>query len=125
MITSGGDANWRYFLYRVLHQFGYYRGDVNQDGVENVADIIYEVNYLFKLGPRPIEFVDQGDVNGDDKTTVSDVVYIVNYLFKGGPAPIDKNRFFTVSPFVDARYKALGIRNPGLFGEPDWKDLGK
>lgn len=124
-IASGGDANWRHFLYRVLHQFGYYRGDVNQDGKEDVSDVVYKINYLFKGGPRPIVFVDQGDVNGDDKMTVSDVVYEVNYLFKGGPAPIDKNRFFTVSPFVDARYKALGIRNPGLFGEPDWKDLGK
>ncbi|OGC79714.1 MAG: hypothetical protein A2W07_06325 [candidate division Zixibacteria bacterium RBG_16_43_9] len=124
-IAPGGDWKWRHFLYHVLHQEGFYRGDVTWDGKLSVADIIYLISFLFRGGPPPIEFTDQGDVNCDNKTSVSDIVYLVNYLFKGGLAPIDKNRFLSNSPFVDPAHKALAVRNPGLFSEPDWKDLGK
>jgi hypothetical protein len=124
-IGTGGDANWRHFLYNILHQEGFYRGDVNKSGKLDVTDVIYTINYLFKDGPSPIEFVDQGDVNIDDKTTVTDVIYEINYLFKGGPAPIDKNRWLDKSPFVDAAYKASAVRDPGLFGDDEWKTLGQ
>jgi len=125
-IGSGGDTNWRRFLYGALHQQGYYRGDVNKDGKLNVTDVIYLVNYLFKGGPKPIEFVDQGNVNNDANTNVADVIYIVNYLFKGGPAPIDNNRFLAdPNNFVDPTHRSLGVRIPGLFGDPDWKGLGQ
>jgi hypothetical protein len=125
-IDPGGDANWRTFLYNVLHQEGFYRGDVNKDGKLDVSDVIYTINFLFKGGPMPKEFKNQGDVNCDGNTDISDVIYTINYLFKGGPAPIDKNRFFLESPFVDPAHKAAYIsRAPGLFGEPDWKFLGQ
>jgi hypothetical protein len=122
--ASAGDAAWKHFLYNVLHQEGFYRGDVNKDGKLNVADVIYLINYLFRSGPKPIEFEDQGDVNNDTYRNVTDVIYIINYLFKSGPAPIDKNRWLDKSPFVDPAYKASAVRNPGLFGDPDWAGLG-
>jgi len=124
-ITPGGDAAWRTFLYLLLHQEGFYRGDVNQDGKLNVTDVIYLINYLFKGGPSPIEFKSQADVNCDGNTNVTDVIYIINRMFKGGPAPIDKNRWLDASPLVDPAHKALGTREPGLFGDPDWKGLGQ
>jgi hypothetical protein len=115
---------WRIFLYKLLHQEGFYRGDVDQNGRENVADVIYKVNYLFKGGPKPIEFVDQMDVDNNHLNNVADVIYEINYLFKGGPAPIDRNRWLDKSPFlVDPNVKAFGVRNPGLFGDPNWKGL--
>ena len=120
-----GDAGWRHFLYNVLHQQGFYRGDVNKDGKLNVNDGVYMVNYLFKNGPKPIEFVDQGNVNNDASFNVNDNVYLINYLFKNGPAPIDKNRFLAdPNNFVDPAHRALGVRNPGLFGDNAWKGLG-
>ena len=122
-IAPGGDAAWRTFIYLLLHQEGFYRGDVNQDGKLNVTDVIYTINYLFKGGPSPVEFKSQGDVNCDGNTNVTDVIYIINYLFKGGVPPIDKNRFLENSPFVDPAHKALGTRNPGLFGDPVWRTL--
>jgi len=126
-IAAGGDVAWRKFLYNVLHQEGYYRGDVNKDGKFLAADIIYAVNYTFKGGPKAIEFADQGDVNGDGSILgAADIIYMVNYQFKGGPAPIDKNRFLAdPNNFVDPAHRALGVRNPGLYGDNAWKNLGQ
>jgi hypothetical protein len=61
-------------------------GDDNCDGKITVADVVYEINYLFKGGPAPLP-PEVGDVNCDNKHTVADVVYKINYLFKGGPLP--------------------------------------
>jgi hypothetical protein len=124
-IGTSGDAAWRHFLYHVLHQQGYYRGDVNMDRKLNIADIVYLVAYVFKSGSMPTEFADQGDVNNDGSVNVADVVYLVAYTFKKGPAPIDKNRFLVNSPFVDSIHKTLAVRSPGLFGEPNWWNLGR
>jgi len=124
-IATGGDENLRHFLYNVLHQEGFYRGDINKDGWLTVGDVVYMINYLFKGGPAPKEFESQADVNCDDVASVSDVVLMMGFLFKFGSAPIDRNRFLLNSPFVDPAHKALGTRNPGLFGDPDWKDLGE
>jgi hypothetical protein len=62
-------------------------GDVNNDGVVEVGDVVYLINYLFKGGPAPVPLNCVGDVNNDDATEVGDVVYLINYLFKGGAAP--------------------------------------
>jgi hypothetical protein len=124
-ILAGGDQNWRRFLYDILHQEGYFRGDVNGDKKLSLGDIVYLINYAFKTGSQPYEFIDQGDVNNDDNVDLADIVYLINYLFKLGPAPIDKNRFLIASPYVDSTHKALGIRDPGLFGEPAWMKLGR
>ncbi|HVP36833.1 MAG TPA: hypothetical protein VMT04_07535, partial [Terriglobales bacterium] len=98
-------------------------------GKFDVADIIYTVNYCFKGGPKPIEFIDQGDVNCDGQENVADVIYKINALFKGGPFPIDKERFWEAAAsaplnYIPAPYKLL-TRRESLFMDPAWKDLGK
>ncbi len=62
------------------------RGDTNADGIIDVADVVYLLNYLFKGGPAPVPLW-TADTNGDDLVEVADVVYLLNYLFKGGPPP--------------------------------------
>jgi len=62
-------------------------GDVNNDGIVNVGDIVYLVSYLYKGGPAPIPMPCVGDVNNDDIVNVGDIVYLVSYLYKGGPVP--------------------------------------
>lgn len=124
-IGTNGDAAWRHFLYHVLHQQGYYRGDVNGDMRLDLKDIVYLVSYIFKSGSMPTEFADQGDVNQDDNVNAGDIVYLVDFLFKRGAAPIDKNRFLANSPFVDTPHKSLAVRSPGLFGDPNWCNLGR
>jgi hypothetical protein len=59
-------------------------GDANGDGVVDVNDVFYLINYLFSGGPAPVGAV---DVNGDGKVDVNDVFYLINYLFAGGPTP--------------------------------------
>jgi hypothetical protein len=62
-------------------------GDVNADGVVNVSDVFYLINYLFAGGAAP---ACSADANGDGSVNVSDVFYLINYLFAGGPAPATK-----------------------------------
>jgi hypothetical protein len=62
-------------------------GDVNNDGIVNVGDIVYLVSYLYRGGPAPIPMSCVGDVNNDDIVNVGDVVYLVSYLYRGGPVP--------------------------------------
>jgi hypothetical protein len=62
-------------------------GDVNKDGVVNVTDVVYLINYLFISGPAPVPILHVGDVNQDEVVNVTDVVYLINHLFIGGPAP--------------------------------------
>ncbi len=62
-------------------------GDANGDGVVNVADVVYEINFLFAGGPEPNVY-EAGDANGDEEINVADIVYLINYLFIGGPMPV-------------------------------------
>jgi hypothetical protein len=59
-------------------------GDVNGDGLVNVLDVFYLINYLFAGGPTPIGYA---DVDGDGIVDVLDVFHLINYVFAGGPAP--------------------------------------
>ena len=61
-------------------------GDVNADGVIDLGDVVYLINYIYRDGnpPDPLE---AGDANCDGMVDLGDVVYLVNYLYRGGPAP--------------------------------------
>ncbi len=63
------------------------RGYINPDGLINISDIIYAVNYVFKDGPPPIPRKEIGDVNCDCKINLVDIIYLVNYVFKSGCKP--------------------------------------
>jgi hypothetical protein len=62
------------------------RGDANGDGMIDVSDVVYLLNYLFVQGPPPVPLA-AGDVTCDSVVDASDIVYLLNYLFVGGPAP--------------------------------------
>jgi len=61
-------------------------GDVNDDELVNILDIVYLINYKYKSGPAPL-YMNSADVNGDLTVNILDVVYLINYKYKGGPAP--------------------------------------
>ena len=61
------------------------RGEVNGDGVINVADVVSINLQLFQGAPIPCLFA--LDTNGDGTTDVADPIYLGNYLFQGGPPP--------------------------------------
>ncbi|HKC24965.1 MAG TPA: choice-of-anchor Q domain-containing protein, partial [Thermoanaerobaculia bacterium] len=60
-------------------------GDVNGDGVVNVADVFFLINFLFAGGPLPPGLA---NVNQDSVRDVNDVFYLINVLFAAGPAPV-------------------------------------
>jgi hypothetical protein len=60
-------------------------GDVNGDGIVDVQDVFYLINFLFAGGPPPLG---RANVNGDSTIGVNDVFYLINFLFAGGPAPM-------------------------------------
>jgi hypothetical protein len=62
------------------------RGDLTGDGVKDVGDVVYLVNYLFRNGPPPDPW-EVGDVNCDGRADVGNVVYLINYLYNYGQAP--------------------------------------
>jgi len=62
--------------------------DANGDGVVNVGDAVYIINYIFKGGNAP-DPVCSADANGDGVVNVGDAVYIINYIFKGGSNPVE------------------------------------
>lgn len=61
-------------------------GDVNGDGIIDVSDAVFIINYLFQGGP-PSNPPSAGDINGDCFTGLSDLIWLLNYLYKGGPPP--------------------------------------
>jgi hypothetical protein len=66
-------------------------GDANDDGIVNIADVVYLVTYQFLDGPPPYfgwPFC-PGDANGDGVVNIADVVYLVTYQFLDGPPPTD------------------------------------
>jgi hypothetical protein len=66
----------------------YLLGDVTVDGVIDVGDVVYLINYLYKNGTAPYMLI-QGDVTRDGSVEVGDVVFLINYLFRNGPPPIN------------------------------------
>lgn len=57
-------------------------GDVNNDGVVDMADVNDIVQYL--LGNTPDGFDEKAaDVNGDGEIGMPDIMFIVNYILNG------------------------------------------
>lgn len=61
-------------------------GDANHDGVVDITDVIYLIEYIFRSGVPPYPRL-SGDANSDSLVDIVDVVYIIVYLFQKGPPP--------------------------------------
>jgi hypothetical protein len=67
----------------------YICGDCTQDGVIELGDIVYLINYIFRGGDSP-EPECIGDVNCDALVELGDVVYLINYVFRAGDPPCEE-----------------------------------
>ena len=63
----------------------YLRGDVNLDGLINIADVIKITGYLFH--GDTIYCLKAADTNDDGVVDIADAVYLANYLFTSGDEP--------------------------------------
>jgi hypothetical protein len=77
---------------RVNKWAGFGRGDVNDDDVINLADIIYLAAYVNSSGPGPVPFKHLGDVNNSDPVNhvadAGDVQFLIDYYFFCGACPV-------------------------------------
>ncbi len=56
-------------------------GDLNQDGLININDILREVNIILEIPPPPSEYeILVGDLNEDDLNNIQDIIVIVNII---------------------------------------------
>jgi len=62
-------------------------GDANNNGVVNIQDVTYTINFLYKGGPPP-PCLDEANVNGIGLLNIQDVTYLINFLYKGGLQPV-------------------------------------
>ncbi|MGB2989377.1 MAG: S8 family serine peptidase, partial [Candidatus Zixiibacteriota bacterium] len=67
-------------------QSAYVAGDASGDGVVDVADVVFLINYLYRSGAAPDPLA-AGDPSDDCVVDVADIVYLINYLYRSGPAP--------------------------------------
>ncbi len=61
-------------------------GDGNGDGLVNLLDITFLINYLYKQGSAP-DPIEAADVNNDGLVNLLDITYMINFLYNNGPDP--------------------------------------
>ena len=66
---------------------GFGRGDVDDDNVIGLADIMTLVGIVSGSVPGAIPFEHLADVNADGAVDVADINYLFDYYFNGGPCP--------------------------------------
>jgi|GEM_PF-1721715 len=66
------------------------RGDADDNGIVNLTDAIFNLNYLFIGGAAPT-CMDASDADNNGSLQLTDGIFILNYLFIGGAPPPDPN----------------------------------
>jgi hypothetical protein len=66
---------------------GFGRGDINNDGVIDLRDLVRLSNYVANGTAGPVPFLHLGDVNNDGVVDGGDCSYLAAYYFMGGPPP--------------------------------------
>ena len=84
--TSRNSGSREDFVTVKYVQTGLWRGDTNGDGIIDLGDLVYLINFLYKGGPAP-DPLTVGDCNCDGVVDVGDVIFLINYLFRDGPSP--------------------------------------
>lgn len=60
--------------------------DGSADGIVDISDLIYMVDFSFHQGPPPL-CIEEADVNCSGVVDISDTIYMVDYMFGSGPPP--------------------------------------
>lgn len=73
------------------------KGDVNNDGKVDLADLDFLIDYLFEGGHAPT-YLESGDLNEDGKITMEDLSVLIHYLTEKG--------------LIDAKSPVIELINP-------------
>ena len=85
----------------VVDAVEFLRGDSNQDGVSDIADMIFLLASLFEAGSAPPNCEDAADMNDDGVLDIADAVAGLSALFAGGSIPAPSGAC-GVDPTADA-----------------------
>ena len=85
IFTSAEAANSPKYFPVVLWIYTF--GDANGDGIIDISDVVYLIEYIFQGGPAPVPVFWAGDVDCSRDIDISDCVYLIDYIFAGGPPP--------------------------------------
>ncbi len=66
---------------------GFGRGDIDNNDVIDLRDLVRLQRYLHSGGAGPVPFKHLGDVNNDGLVNDADCTYMAAFFFTGGPAP--------------------------------------
>ena len=69
-------------LWKLTKQGGLLRGDVNEDGSVNIADVTSLIDYLLSGDTTGIN-LDNADCNQDEGINIADVTSLIDYLLSG------------------------------------------
>jgi len=70
----------------VLDVTVYECGNVDAEGVVDIDDIVFLIEYVFQSGEAPYP-VELGNADCEGVTDIDDIVYLIAYVFQGGPLP--------------------------------------
>jgi hypothetical protein len=88
MADASSSAELAPTAYFVNKWAGFGRGDVNNDNVVNLGDIIYLAAFVNGAGTGPVPFMHTGDVNNDMAVDAGDITYLIDYYFYCGACPV-------------------------------------
>ena len=83
------------------------RSDCNDDGGRDIADVIFELGYLFGSGASSVNCEDACDCNDDGALDIGDAIFDLSALFSGGSPPPPPLPGCGADPTADARDCAL------------------
>jgi hypothetical protein len=67
---------------------GFLRGDCNSDGLIDIADPVFDLNFLFSFGPAST-CLSAMDANDDDSLDLGDPIYLLTHHIGAGSPPPD------------------------------------
>ena len=84
---------------------GWGRGDVNNDNVIDIRDIVYMINFVYNggNGPYPFKYLGNMNPNEDAVYDLQDINFLIAYYFEQGPCP--EGYWKHVNPIWDATYE--------------------
>lgn len=81
---SAGRLTSGFFSEQVIPN--YVAGDADGNGIINISDAVYLINFIFAGGQAPANHL-SADADCNGILTISDAVFLINYIFSGGPGP--------------------------------------